>query len=96
VNAYAWPYPEGFLDFELMASCRSMFKPALRRIAESVKSYRADLPVVFHTDGVIKRIIPDFVEIGIDVLNPLEPLPANGEHSPHVRECAEPREVLSG
>jgi uroporphyrinogen decarboxylase len=56
---------------------RSMFKPALRRIVESVKSYRADLPVVFHTDGVIKRIIPDFLEIGIDVLNPLEPLPAN-------------------
>ncbi|MFW5728985.1 MAG: uroporphyrinogen decarboxylase family protein [Spirochaetota bacterium] len=56
---------------------RSMFKPALRRIVESVKSFRADLPVVFHTDGVIKRVVPDLVEIGIDVLNPLEPLPAN-------------------
>jgi uroporphyrinogen decarboxylase len=56
---------------------RSMFKPALRRIVESVKSFRADLPVVFHTDGVIKSIVPDLVEIGVDVLNPLEPLPAN-------------------
>ncbi len=55
---------------------RTFFKPALRRIVESVKAYRSDLPVVFHTDGAIRRIVPDLVDIGIDVLNPLEPLPA--------------------
>ena len=54
---------------------RTMLKPALARIVRSVKDYRADLPVVFHTDGAVAEIIPDFVEIGIDVLNPLEPLP---------------------
>jgi len=37
---------------------------------------RPDLPVVFHTDGAVTSIIPDFIEIGIDVLNPLEPLAA--------------------
>lgn len=56
---------------------RSMFKPSLERIVQSVKEIRPDLPVVFHTDGAVTRIIPDFVEIGIDVINPLEPLPAN-------------------
>ena len=55
---------------------RAMFKPALRRIVESVKSIRPDLPVVFHSDGAITKIIPDLIEVGIDVLNPLEPLPA--------------------
>jgi uroporphyrinogen decarboxylase len=55
---------------------RSMFKPALKRIVENVKSHRPDLPVVFHTDGAVGKIIGDFVEIGVDVLNPLEPLPA--------------------
>jgi uroporphyrinogen decarboxylase len=57
-------------------SFRHMFKPALARIVKSVKDYRSDLPVVFHSDGAITEIIPDLVEIGVDVLNPLEPLPA--------------------
>ena len=56
---------------------RAMIKPALARIVQSVKDYRSDLPVVFHSDGAITDIIPDLIEIGIDVLNPLEPLPAN-------------------
>ena len=55
---------------------RQLFKPALKRIVDCVKSFRPDLPVVFHTDGAISKIIPDLIEIGIDVLNPLEPLPA--------------------
>ena len=55
---------------------RKMVKPALARIVQSIKDYRADLPVVFHSDGAIADIIPDLVEIGLDVLNPLEPLPA--------------------
>ena len=55
---------------------KKMFKPALARIARMVKDYRGDLPVVFHSDGAITSIIPDLVEAGIDVLNPLEPLPA--------------------
>lgn len=54
----------------------AMFKPALKRIVESVKSIRPDLPVVFHSDGAIAKIIPDLLDVGIDVINPLEPLPA--------------------
>jgi uroporphyrinogen decarboxylase len=54
---------------------RTMFKPALTKIARSVKDFRPDLPVVFHSDGAIAEIIPDLIEAGVDVLNPLEPLP---------------------
>ena len=57
------------------ATFRSLLKPALARIIQSVKNYRSDLPVVFHSDGAISDIIPDLIEIGVDVLNPLEPLP---------------------
>jgi uroporphyrinogen decarboxylase len=55
---------------------RTKIKPALARIIRSVKDYRSDLPVVFHSDGAIAEIIPDLIEVGLDVLNPLEPLPA--------------------
>ena len=50
--------------------------PELARIAGMVKEFRGDLAVVFHSDGAIGRIIGDLAGIGIDVLNPLEPLEA--------------------
>jgi len=54
----------------------SMFKPALKRIVDSVKDFNPNLPVAFHSDGAITKIIPGLVEVGVDILNPLEPLPA--------------------
>jgi len=53
-----------------------MFKPSLKRIIDSVKAFRADLPAAFHSDGAITKIIGPLVEIGLDILNPLEPLKA--------------------
>lgn len=45
--------------------------PSLRARIELVK--RRGLPVHFHTDGNVTSLIPDFIEMGIDVLNPIEP-----------------------
>ncbi len=53
-----------------------MFQPQLRKIVGSIKQYRQDLPVAFHSDGAITNIIGDLIDCGIDILNPLEPLPA--------------------
>lgn len=55
---------------------RRFIRPAIQRLVDTVKSYRSDLKVMFHSDGAITRLIPDLVEIGVDVLHPLEPLPA--------------------
>jgi uroporphyrinogen decarboxylase len=54
-----------------------MIKPALGRIVKPIKEYRADLPVAFHSDGAIMKIVAALADTGIDILNPLEPLPAN-------------------
>jgi uroporphyrinogen decarboxylase len=54
-----------------------MIKPALSRIIQPIKQFRKDLPVAFHTDGAVMKIVDRLVEIGVDVLNPLEPLPSN-------------------
>jgi uroporphyrinogen decarboxylase len=58
------------------AMFREHFKPALRRLVETVKGFRSDLKVMFHSDGAIEPLIPDLVEVGIDAIHPLEPLPA--------------------
>jgi len=54
---------------------RQFIKPILRRFVETIRSYRADLSVMFHSDGLITALLEDLIEIGIDVIHPLEPLP---------------------
>ncbi|MBS7612504.1 hypothetical protein KEJ27_09970 [Candidatus Bathyarchaeota archaeon] len=47
---------------------RGFFKPRYRRMFKLIHDY--DAYVYFHSDGYIVDIIPDLVEIGVDVLNP--------------------------
>jgi uroporphyrinogen decarboxylase len=54
-----------------------MVKPELQRIVSPIKQFRSDLFVAFHTDGAIMKILDSLCETGIDILNPLEPLPVN-------------------
>ena len=49
---------------------RAMIKPRLARIVAVGKS--RGLPVAYHCCGAIRPIIPDLIEIGIDVLNPVQ------------------------
>ena len=50
---------------------REMFKPRQRKWIEFVKA-RTAAKVFLHCDGAVASIIPDFIEIGIDILNPLQ------------------------
>lgn len=51
---------------------REMFKP---RYAELIQRIRRQTraKVFLHCDGAIGPLIPDFIEMGVDVLNPLQP-----------------------
>ncbi|MHB1454206.1 MAG: uroporphyrinogen decarboxylase family protein [Saccharofermentanales bacterium] len=49
---------------------RKHFKPALKRLYNCVKSF--DVKVFQHSCGSIYPIIPDLIEIGVDVLNPVQ------------------------
>ena len=50
---------------------RALFKPRLARMFTVFRE--ADLPIVLHSDGDITEILPDLVEIGVTVLNPVQP-----------------------
>jgi uroporphyrinogen decarboxylase len=50
---------------------REVFKPRQRKWIEFVKA-RTHARIFIHCDGAIEEILPDFIEIGIDVLNPLQ------------------------
>jgi uroporphyrinogen decarboxylase len=52
---------------------RELIKPRLTRIISSAKKIKPDLLVFYHGDGNLQTIIPDLIEIGVDILNPVQP-----------------------
>ena len=46
--------------------------PPLRRYLGFIKNKIPNAKIFFHCDGSIKKIIPDFIEMGIDILNPVQ------------------------
>lgn len=52
---------------------RQWLKPRMRGVIEAAKEVNPEVLVFYHSDGKIEPIIPDLIEIGIDVLNPVQP-----------------------
>ena len=52
---------------------RRYFKPHVRTIIEACRAVNPNLFIFWHSDGNIEPIIPDLIEIGVDVLNPVQP-----------------------
>lgn len=52
---------------------RKYFKPRMATIIAELKLINPNLKVAYHTDGNVELIIPELIEIGLDVLNPVQP-----------------------
>jgi uroporphyrinogen decarboxylase len=52
---------------------RRYFKPRMANIIERLKAINPQLKVAYHTDGCVYEVIPELIEIGLDVLNPVQP-----------------------
>jgi uroporphyrinogen decarboxylase len=52
---------------------RRYFKGRMARFVEEIKSVNPQVKVAYHSDGDVRRIIPELIEIGLDVLNPIQP-----------------------
>jgi uroporphyrinogen decarboxylase len=50
---------------------RDMVKPCHIKMIEVAKKYNK--PIMYHCDGAIAYLIPDLIELGIDLLNPIQP-----------------------
>ena len=50
---------------------RSIYKPRLKRLVKHIRG-RTDARIFIHSDGAVSELIPDFIEIGIDGLNPVQ------------------------
>lgn len=52
---------------------RQWFKPRHAAVIAAARAVRPDLPVCYHSDGKCWQIIPDLIDIGVTVLNPVQP-----------------------
>ena len=63
------------------AMWRTWLKPRLTKIIAAAREQKPGIHVFYHSDGDIRAIIPELIEIGVDVLNPIQP------------ECMDPAEI---
>ncbi len=52
---------------------RRFMKPRWAKVFSLARSINPDIKVWYHSDGNIGAIIPDLIEIGVDILNPVQP-----------------------
>ncbi len=55
------------------AMYRRWFKPRHAAVIRAAGAVRPDIPFCYHSDGNCREIIPDLVEAGVTVLNPVQP-----------------------
>jgi uroporphyrinogen decarboxylase len=61
---------------------QEVFAPARRELNELIKAKTPGARVFFHSDGAISKIIPQLIDIGVEVLNPVEPdVPGNDSYA---------------
>ncbi|MBN1777723.1 MAG: hypothetical protein JW811_06330 [Clostridiales bacterium] len=53
---------------------RERIKPLHKRIIAAIKSKNPKIKIAYHSCGAVAPVIPDFIGIGVDVLNPIQPL----------------------
>jgi uroporphyrinogen decarboxylase len=52
---------------------RAMFKPRHKRMIEKLRKENPDIIIIMHSDGAVAPLIDDFIELGVDVYNPVQP-----------------------
>jgi uroporphyrinogen decarboxylase len=50
---------------------RQLLKPRMKELHDHIKSC-ADVKLMFHSDGAVLPLADDFVEMGVDILNPVQ------------------------
>jgi uroporphyrinogen decarboxylase len=52
---------------------REIDKPLFAEMISKFKALKPDVLVFYHSDGNMEEVIPDLVEIGVDIIDPIQP-----------------------
>jgi uroporphyrinogen decarboxylase len=62
-----------------LGTWRRWLKPRWARVLAAAKAAHPDLLVWYHCDGNVTALVPELIEIGVNVLNPVQPECMDGE-----------------
>lgn len=72
---------------------RQMIKPHFKRVYQTarrlINEINPEIKLMAHTDGDVYSLIPDYIDMGLDILNPVQPRVSNMDHSRLKREFGE-------
>ena len=63
---------------------RTFIKPAQKKLFDLIKDRAPHAKIFMHCDGALRDLLPDLIEVGVDVLNPVQPS-AKGMESPGLK-----------
>jgi uroporphyrinogen decarboxylase len=52
---------------------RKWFAPRLARVIDAAREVNPEVQVQYHSDGKINDLVPDLIELGVTILNPVQP-----------------------
>ena len=52
---------------------REFFKPQYKRVFDEIRKIAPHAKIFLHSCGSVRELIPDFIDIGVDILNSLQP-----------------------
>jgi uroporphyrinogen decarboxylase len=52
---------------------RRLFRPRHERIIQKLKAINPNIIIIIHSDGAVAPMLEDFIEMGVDVYNPVQP-----------------------
>ena len=52
---------------------RAWLQPRLKRVIDAARAIKKDIVIFYHSCGHVTELIPNLIEAGIDVLNPIQP-----------------------
>ena len=53
---------------------RRFLKPRMAEMITVLKARNPQLTIAYHTDGCVYAIVPELIDIGVDILNPVQPV----------------------
>lgn len=56
-----------------MEMYQQWLKPRLKRVIDAAKSVNPDILISYHSCGYVEPFIPELIEAGVDILNPIQP-----------------------
>ncbi|MBN1294879.1 MAG: hypothetical protein JXB48_23790 [Candidatus Latescibacteria bacterium] len=59
---------------------REFFKPRYGKLIQAFRDVNPSIKIAYHSDGNIEKLLPEYIEVGVDILNAVQPKSMDPAH----------------